>query len=355
MKIELCSAGDLSPSHLARWDELQRASPELESPYFRPEFTQVVAALRPSVEVALLTDGGQTLGFFPFERSGQVARPVAARLSDYHGLIAASDTPWCMPDILRACRLRAWQFDHQLASQSQLAPYFAKTANSWRIDVSTGYDEYLAGRKAAGAVGLSELLRKFRKLQREHQVRFEWHTADEAVFQQLLAWKSEQYRRSALTDLFTNDWIVSLLKNIWQTQTPNFSGVLSVMYVNESVAAIHFGMQSRALLHSWFPAYDVSLGKFSPGSALLLYLFQHAAEHGVTCVDLGKGEESYKQMFATGGVLLAEGAVDTRLVSAAVNRGWRTVRDWARNSPLRDHARLPIRLLRRLTDWSTLR
>src|SRR5439155_8113278 len=149
---------------------------------------------------------------------------------------------------------------------------------------------YVAGRKAAGIGTMSEMLRKCRKLQRERQVRFEWHTADEAVFDRLLAWKSEQYRRTQLTDLFVFPWIVALLKNIWHTQTPQFAGVLSVLYANEQPAAIHFGMQSGSLLHSWFPAYDVELGKYSPGSALLLFLIRHAAEHGVALIELGKGD-----------------------------------------------------------------
>src|SRR5205814_7223352 len=100
----------------------------------------------------------------------------------------------------------------------------------------------------------STILRKSRKLQREQQVRFEWHIADEAVLDQAMAWKSEQYRRSELTDLFGFDWIVTLLKNIWRIQTPQFAGVLNVLYVNERPAAIHFGMRGGVVLRYWFSA-----------------------------------------------------------------------------------------------------
>jgi CelD/BcsL family acetyltransferase involved in cellulose biosynthesis len=154
--------------------------------------------------------------------------------------------------------------------------------------------------------------------------------------------------------LFAYPWIVALLKDIWQRQTEWFAGVLSVMYANDKIAAIHFGMKSGPLLHSWFPAYDVGLGKYSPGATLLLFILQHAAEHGVTRVDLGKGDEEYKLTLANAGVSLAEGVVETRIVSAALRRHWGQARNWVRQSPLREPARVPIRWLRRMREWLAL-
>jgi CelD/BcsL family acetyltransferase involved in cellulose biosynthesis len=356
MKIELVPAQELSGELIARWGEIVRAVPELASPYFRPEYTQAVAAVRSNVEVGILRNGNRIAGLFPFERvRGGVARPVGNKVSDYQGVIAEPELTWRLPDLLRGCRLQAWEFDHLLASQAQVASHFTRVSNSWQLDLSRGYDAYIAGRKAAGVGALNEMLRKLRKLEREHQVRFAWHSADEAVFDQLLAWKSEQYRNSGLSDLFAYAWIVTLLKNIWRTQTPLFAGVLSALYVDEKVAAIHFGMQSGALLHSWFPAYDVGLAKYSPGSAVLLHLLQHAAAHGVSCLELGKGDEPYKQTFATGGVPLAEGVVETRPLTAALRYGWRQTRDWVQRSPIREPARIPIRWLRRMREWLNLR
>jgi hypothetical protein len=57
------------------------------------------------------------------------------------------------------------------------------------------YHAFIAARKASGAEALTMRLRKFRKLNREHNVRFECHAADESVFEWLIAWKSEQYIR----------------------------------------------------------------------------------------------------------------------------------------------------------------
>ena len=56
---------------------------------FGPEFTQAVAAVRGDVEVGVLEERGEPVGFFPFQRSRRnVARPVGGKMSDFQGLIA---------------------------------------------------------------------------------------------------------------------------------------------------------------------------------------------------------------------------------------------------------------------------
>jgi CelD/BcsL family acetyltransferase involved in cellulose biosynthesis len=62
--------GRALPAELAaRWDELQRGNPTLSSPYFRPELTQVAAAVREDVEVAVLEQQGVPQAFLPFQRA----------------------------------------------------------------------------------------------------------------------------------------------------------------------------------------------------------------------------------------------------------------------------------------------
>lgn len=350
MRVEAIPSCELSPDLLARWKEILNASPELASPYFRPEFVQLAAEIREGVEIGVIRDSQEIVGFFPFERHGAIARPVGGKLSDYQGVIAATDTPWTVDEIMAGCGLRAWEFDHQLSSQKQLAPHFNTTGQSRLMELTPGYETYLEQRKAS-AKSLSETLRKFRKFQREHEVRFVWHTADESVFQQLLSWKSEQYVRTGLIDLFAVEWVIAFLRKIWGTQTPQFAGVLSAMYAGDKLAAVHFSMRSGPRLHSWFPAYDVSLAKYSPGACQLLFMAQHAAAQGIDCIDLGKGDEEYKLMFASRHVELGEGAVETRHLSAALRNGWHSAKAWVKQSPLREPARASLRWLRKAQHW----
>jgi CelD/BcsL family acetyltransferase involved in cellulose biosynthesis len=182
-------------------------------------------------------------------------------------------------------------------------------------------------------------------------VRFVWHTEDESVFRQLLAWKSEQYARTGVIDVFAAEWAVNLLRAVWQTQSPQLAGVLSAMYAGDKLAAVHFSMRSEPRLHSWFPAYDVSLAKHSPGACQLLFMAQHAAEHGIDCIDLGKGDEEYKLMFASRSIELGAGAVETRRLARAFRNGWNTARDWVKQSPLQQPARASLRWLRQVKNW----
>ena len=46
-------------------------NPQLDNPFFRPEFTQAVAAVRDDVEVAVLEIQQQPVGFFPYQPTAQ--------------------------------------------------------------------------------------------------------------------------------------------------------------------------------------------------------------------------------------------------------------------------------------------
>ena len=59
MKVDVVTARELLPELVARWVELQAADARFVSPYFRPEFTQAVAAARDDVFVGVLSEGGE--------------------------------------------------------------------------------------------------------------------------------------------------------------------------------------------------------------------------------------------------------------------------------------------------------
>jgi CelD/BcsL family acetyltransferase involved in cellulose biosynthesis len=49
----------------------------------------------------------------------------------------------------------------------------------------------------------------------------------------------------------------------------------------------------------WFPAFDPELGRFSPGTIMMLALAEQAPSRGIARIDLGGGEENYKLRLAT--------------------------------------------------------
>jgi CelD/BcsL family acetyltransferase involved in cellulose biosynthesis len=349
MKIHHLSARRLTDELVAQWRAILERTPLLAGPYFRPEFTAAVAQVRDDVEVAVLEEASEILGFFPYQRTRwNVAQPVGGRLSDYQGVIADAEVYWLPGEILSACRLSAWEFDHQLAWQTPLAQCFARRATSPVIDLSPGYESWLESRKSACAE-LKETLRKMRKLHRESQsVEFTWHTTDAAIFAQLRAWKSAQYLSTGLDDIFRERWIVALLEMLRLADGPHLRGVLSTLQVDGRPIAIHFGMQANGTLHSWFPAYDPENSRCSPGQILLLKIAEHAAANGVQRIDLGRGEERYKLALASDAIEIAEGCFDRRPFAGAIRKGWSATRDWVRKSPLREPARKSLRWLREI-------
>ena len=139
MKISVVPGEKLTPELVLRWSQLQRRDPALASPYFRPEFTRAVAAVRDDVEVGVMRQGGEVVGFFPYQRSRRnVGRPVGGRLSDYQGVIAQSGVCWDAEELLRGCRLRAWHFDHLLTAQEPFSKYHRVAAESPYIDIGDG-------------------------------------------------------------------------------------------------------------------------------------------------------------------------------------------------------------------------
>ena len=87
MNIRTTKPQLLTPEELGAWRTMQADA--AHSPFFRPEFTQAVAAVRDDVEVAVLDIQQQPVGFFPYQRSRRnVARPVAGRMSDFQAMIA---------------------------------------------------------------------------------------------------------------------------------------------------------------------------------------------------------------------------------------------------------------------------
>ena len=67
---------------------------------------RAVAAVRDDVNVAVIADGSEAVGFFPFERGGcGVGRPVGGIMSDYHGVVLRPGLRLDGEELIRACDL----------------------------------------------------------------------------------------------------------------------------------------------------------------------------------------------------------------------------------------------------------
>ena len=353
MTVTCLRAADLTPDHLRLWGEWQRADPALESPFFRPEFARVVDAARGGVEVAVLEEGGRPCGFLPFHRGRLGAgRPVGWPMSDYQGLVAPAGVALDPAAVVRGCGLSYWDFDHVPAAQAAFAPHHWRPATSPYLDLSAGFEGYMAARKKAGSTTVNDSLRKLRKLEREvGPVRVELHTTAPAAFAALLDWKAAQYGQTGLPNLFAAGWPVKLLEGVLAERGNAFSGLLSAVYFGDRLGAVHLGVRSFGVLHSWFPAYDREFSKYSPGVMLVVELAKLLPGLGVTRLDLGKGDMEYKTSLMSGSVPLAEGCVAAGRTVDWTRRRWDRTKRWAKTSRYGG----PLRAARRVKSWLAAR
>src|SRR5437762_931538 len=110
-------------------------------------------------------------------------------------------------------------------------------------------------------------------------------------------------------------------------------------------------MRSGAVLHSWFPSYNVELARYSPGFLCRIEVMKAAESRGIRRIDFGKGLEAFKYRLMSDVTKVAEGTADLRHGAAAMRRAWWSARDLVRSSPLATPARVLAQNVRRVRHW----
>lgn len=350
MRITRIPVHELTAEQLASWGVIASKSLELDSPFYRPEFTQAVAAVRENVEVAVVENENGAFGFFPFQRSkGGVGLPVGYPMCDFQGIIADSSIVLEPAELIRACRLNAWNFDCVPSSQMRFRSYFSKPALAPYMDLSGGFDVYRMNRANADAREIPQLSRRMRKVERElGELRFLAHNPDPEVFAQMIEWKRDQYRTTGVVDVFSFPWTVALLKELLNRSCPQLSILISTLHIGNQLAAVHYGMVSNGILHGWFPVYDPQWARYSTGIILWGAIAKASQGLGIRRIDLGKGDHRFKNALMSGAVTVYEGSVTCsrfrQAVGQAYSRAERFVRSPACPKAIRNVAKACARI-----------
>lgn len=326
--------GELTAADRAAWTAMQskahlHGSPGLANPFLSPEFALAVGRCRRGVRIAVVREGGEPAAFFPFQRSAAgVGRAIGLGVSDCQGLVHRPGFTWDAQELLRACGLAVWEFDHLAQGQAPFEAEASGTFPSPVMDVDQGYEAYLAGLRARSPKFTRTTLAKERKLGRDAgEVRYVHDERDPEALRALMAWKSAQYRRTGRSDRFAHPWITQLVHQLFHTRSEPFAGVLSVLYADGKPVAAHFGLRTERVLACWFPAYDPVYSKYSPGLILHLRMAEAAAADGIAYLDLGRGQKDYKDSLKTRELPVSEGWVTRRHPVAVGHR--------ARRAPVR--------------------
>jgi CelD/BcsL family acetyltransferase involved in cellulose biosynthesis len=317
VQVRVVRPGELGESERSAWRACQRSGDALASPFLSPEFALAVDSARDDARVAVVdglgdgVPGGGGLAFFAFsvDDAGD-GTPVGATICDAQAFVTPSDVDWDARALIGACGLRSWRFDHLVSTQRLFAPFHDTRHASPVAELTAGHDAYLRAVRDRSKDVLAQTGRRRRKLAREvGDVAFEWNDTDAATLDQLLAWKSDQYRATGVWDRFDQPWIVDVVRMLAATTSEGLTGVTSTLRAGGELVAVHFGLLGRDRVAWWFPAYDPEFASYSPGLLLLLDLVAESARRGLRLVDLGRGKHHYKLRVATGSYDVAEGVV----------------------------------------------
>ncbi|MEV4435706.1 GNAT family N-acetyltransferase [Streptomyces sp. NPDC049555] len=319
MDISVYRPGELTAADRAAWSALQAravedGSPQLANPFLAPEFALAVGRCRRGARIAVVREDGEAVAFFPFQRTSMgVGQAIGLGVSDAQGLVHRPGFQWDTRELLAACGLSLWEFDHLIEGQKPFEVTASGSYASPVIDVDQGFERYLAALRKQSPKFTRTTLAKERRLGRDMgEVRYVHDERDPAMLRVLTNWKSAQYRRTGRADRFARPWIAHLVEQLFHTRTPSFSGLLSVLYAAGRPVAAHFGLRSQTVLACWFPAYDPDFAKYSPGLVLHLRMAEGAAAEGLAYLDLGRGGKAYKDSLKTRELSVSEGWVTRR-------------------------------------------
>lgn len=327
MRAELVHPRDLGVDDAGRWRALQQSDALVGSPFLGPTFARIVGAVRDDARVAVL-DGGR--GFFAFHRErGAIGAPLGRTLADYQGVVAAGDLAWTSGELVRACGLRSYTFDHMVAAQRPWHPDIRAREPSPVVDLSRFDPEKDMPREAR---------QKARRLARDGEPRFVWHDPAPAALATLVGWKRGQYARTGVYDIFAHAWVPELVARLHAAAENDLTGVLACLYDGDDLIAAQLALQAGRVMHLWMPAYDPARADESPGLVLQREILLEAPAHGIAIVDFGKGTDGYKKRFANDVIEVGEGSVQAGRAAGAVAAGVRGISGFADRTRLQGRA-----------------
>ncbi|WP_199881437.1 GNAT family N-acetyltransferase [Streptomyces sp. CB03911] len=168
------------------------------------------------------------------------------------------------------------------------------------IDLAGGWEQHAALLRSQAPASAKQLAKQRRRLARggEH-VRYVFDEGDPRALETLLGWKAEQYRRWGRADPLASHRGRELARALARSRQADCTGVVSVLYVGGEPAAIQLSLRSASVLALCIGAYAPRYAPHSPGIILLDEVIRSAADLGVTTVDLGEGDQPYKQAVMT--------------------------------------------------------
>jgi CelD/BcsL family acetyltransferase involved in cellulose biosynthesis len=117
--------------------------------------------------------------------------------------------------------------------------------------------------------------------------------------ERLLELKRQKYQRTSTPDFLTAPGVERFYREMTRPGRLGKISHLSALTVGDTVASAHLGFIGRDRFYYIFPAYDTQFARYGVGHLLLQHLIDRSVVQDFDTFDLGIGDASYKNKWAT--------------------------------------------------------
>lgn len=355
MRIDVITPAELGPDGQARWRALQASDPALADPFHSPEWARIIGTVRADARIAVVEDGRQTVAFVPVQRSSPfAAMGLGAPICDGDGIVAAPDVPLDLTALPGALGVDRIDFGHLPLATGRYDDVVRVRDTVMVADLSD-WPGFLAARRAEGSSTLRNLDKKKRKMAREvGELDFRAFEPDPEALACLLAWKSDQFRRTGQPNVLAHRWCLEAHERAAVSADPLFCGATVSVRAGGRVVAGLLALRAGPVLHAWMIAHDPGLASYSPGAMVWHHMFEAGHAAGVRHIDFGCGDYPYKRFYRTGERGIGCGFVGRPSLAAAWRGSMFATRSLMERSSNPTLAGLPGRIMRRLDTLRAL-
>ena len=193
------------------------------------------------------------------------------------------------------------------------------------LSLPGNYEMLLRGLTSHGRQRKRRQLRKARKDFRVKLTLLDTVAAVRSAFPTVLALSTSARGMHGQRSPFANAEYAGFHREVIELLLPEQVAKLYLLCFDDKPVAFQYGYQLLGKYYDFQNGFDLLLGEYSPGAVLLQLILEHLIAQGVTEFDFLRGEEAYKNSFATG-----QRCTENISVFRRVNRAY--VAHWLRSN-----------------------
>ncbi len=297
----------LGERELTAWLRRFPADALSASLFMHPEFCRAAHQTLGSVEVVVMEDAGRIVGVVPLNR----ATGWRGLLRGYTQVAQDVSDGFCFPveetylegvaDALVRAGVWSGFFTHVGTGRAVRHCEAGAVTKTYLVRHQRGEQDLWTALRERSRRFWSDTERCARRLKELPGAnQFHWQSPNlERDLDTLIRLKLDQYARTGKQGaaLYQASH-QAFLKALVSSENEGFCAPLSVLYQGNELIAAHLGLLGGGRLHYWFPVYEPSHAKYSPGKVLLAEIMKRSEQLGIQVIDFGEGHADYKEAAA---------------------------------------------------------